>query len=130
WRPVPASAMLVVLAVASVSNDRVAFTWQIGGASCRAGVALLAPIGLLAPQSVVKLYAGSLLARLASEAGAVPLLASVIASGPVVWPTWISPKASAIGLTSSAPWRPVPLRAMLVVLAVASVSNDRVAFTW
>src|SRR5690606_18574066 len=85
---------------------------------------------MLAPQSVVKLYAGSLLARLASEAGAEPLLTSVIASGPAVWPTWTSVNASAAGLTSSAPRRPVPLKAMLVVSAVASVSNDRVALAW
>src|SRR5690606_39546678 len=74
--------------------------------------------------------AGLLLARLASEAGAEPLLTSVTASGAAVWSTLTSPKASAIGLTSSAPWRPVPASAMLVVLAVASVSNDRGAFTW
>src|SRR5690606_27633600 len=105
-RPVPARARLGALAVASVSNDRVA-----GAAPATLGVQLtlmvqLAPTAMEAPQSVERLYAGSLIAMFASEPGAEPSLTSVTVSGPAVWPTWTSPKASEVGLTSREPWRP------------------------
>src|SRR5690606_33984916 len=129
-RPVPLRAMLVAFAVASVSNDRVAFTWPAAVGSNETEIAQLSPTASAELGRASCREAGSLLVGAASVAGAVPLLASVIASGPVVWPTWFAPKASVVGMRALARSRPVPLRAMLVVLAVASVSNDRVAFTW